>query len=812
MEPYLNSKLSPRERAEDLLQRMSLEEKMAQTGCVLVPIGMEEKAASYLRYGIGEISCLEVRNFKTTEEAVRYQRRLQKTVLENSPHGIPAIFHMEGLCGAFIIGAASFPNGIGRAASFDPELEEKIGRCVSRQENAAGITHTLAPVLDISRDSRMGRQAETYGEDPTLAAVMGTAYARGLQEEEIPVEGGTRRVEGIAKHFLGFHNSEAGIHGAASDTTERLLYEVYGKPFQAAIHDAHLRGIMPCYCSLNGEPLSVSKKILTGLLRDEMGFDGVVLSDYSAIENVHNVQHLYESLGEAGYHAMEAGMDIDAPVPQAFGEELKKAFAEGKADTAVLDRAVRDVLEAKFRMGLFEHPYALEGEAFRKVFFHEDDRKLSDQSALESMILMKNDGALPLSGKVRKIALIGPHADNARSFFGGYTHISMVEAVHAAANSMAGIDGAGLGERNAKEIRRIPGTMVQSDDTEEFKQILKDIKPDCRSLRQELEARGYEVVYAQGYPIAGADDAGYEKALAAMDGCDAVILTLGGKYGSGSIATMGEGVDGVNINLPACQENFIPLARKKAEALGIPLVGVHLDGRPISSDAADRDLDAILEAFSPSEGGAAAIADVLTGKENPCGRLPVSVAYTAGQIPIYYNHPSGSSWDQGESIGFANYVDLTHRPRYAFGHGLSYTTFAYSDFAVDKESVASDGTFSVSFTLQNTGDRDGTEIAQLYVRDSYARMVRPVKELAGFARVFLRAGEAKRITFTLQPSQFAYLDEDMHWLIEKGNLELMAGAASDDIRLTGAIRVSDSRIIAGRDRGFAAETKVEEIR
>lgn len=523
----MDPKRTPKERAEDLLRRMSLEEKMAQTGCVLVPTGMEEKAAAYLKYGIGEISCLEIRNFKTTEEAVNYQRRLQKTVIENSPHSIPAIFHMEGLCGAFIIGAASFPNGIGRAASFDPELEEKVGRCVARQENAAGITHTLAPVLDISRDSRMGRQAETYGEDPTLAAVMGTAYARGLQGEEIPVDGGTRRVEGVAKHFLGFHNSEAGIHGAASDTTERLLYEVYGKPFQAAIHEAHLRGIMPCYCTLNGEPLSVSKKILTGLLRDDMGFDGVVLSDYGAIENVHKVQHLYESLGEAGYHAMEAGMDIDAPVPVAFGEELTRAFASGKADIAVLDRAVRDVLEAKFRMGLFEHPYALTGDDFRKVFFHVEDHALVKQSALESMILLKNDSALPLSGKIRKIALIGPHADNARDFFGGYTHVSMVEAAHAAANSMAGIDGAGLGRSESENVKRIKGTMVQSDESEEFDQVLKDIKPGCRSLKQELQTRGYEVVYAHGYPVTGSDDSGYKEALAAIDGCDAVILTLG---------------------------------------------------------------------------------------------------------------------------------------------------------------------------------------------------------------------------------------------------------------------------------------------
>ncbi|MCD8074825.1 MAG: glycoside hydrolase family 3 C-terminal domain-containing protein [Lachnospiraceae bacterium] len=833
MEKYQDRTLSPGERAEDLLGKMSLEEKMAQTNCVLVPIGREEQVSAYCKNGIGEISTLEVRALKTTQEAVAFQRRIQSMILENSPHHIPAIFHMEGLCGAFIQDATSFPSGIGRGSSWDPELEKKIGRIVARQEGAVGFTHTLAPVLDISRDSRMGRQGETYGEDPTLAAALGTAYTKGIQDEEV----GGRHQEAVAKHFMGFHNSEAGIHGAASDTPPRLLKEVYGKPFQAAIREASLRGVMPCYCTLDGEPASSSRRLLTEMLRDEMGFNGLAVSDYSAIENIHNVQKAYESVTEAGYHAMAAGMDIEMPVKAGFNEELTEWFRTGKVGTAVLDEAVRRILEAKFRMGLFENPFPLEGEAFEQTFFQKEDNEISLQSARESLVLLKNNewqecsfpiiycmekeqsedseetaevkksaSVLPLGKGLKKIAVVGCHAKNARSFFGGYTHISMVEATHAVTNSIAGIGGAGTNQE--KTVPLVPGTQIQSDETEEFDEILRQIKPGCKSLLEEVRSRlpDTEVIYAYGYPIAGDDTSGYEEALTAVAEADLCILTLGGKHGSCSVASMGEGVDGTDINLPECQELFI----RKAARLGKPLVGIHFNGRPISSDAADECLNAIIEAWNPSEMGAQAIVDVLTGEYNPSGKLPVSVARSAGQIPIYYNHPNGSSWHQGASIGFANYVDMPHTPRYFFGYGLSYTSFAYDDFCCDKQMVAPDELFHVSLSVENTGKTAGTEVVQLYLKDTYASMVRPVMELAGFARVELMPGEKKTVEFDLTPSQMAFLDWGMNWKIEKGKLEILIGSASNDIRLTGEVEVTGDLYIKGKDRRFYAGTSVYE--
>ena len=794
---WKNETLRPEEMAQALLRELSLDEKMAQLGCVF-PFGEQAQDFDWLKAqtpcGIGQISTLEMRRLETLHDCAAWQRRAQETVMANSPHGIPAIFHMEGLCGAFIQDSTSFPSGIARGAGWDPELEEQIAATVSRQEAACGMTQIFAPVLDISRDSRMGRQGESYGEDPTLAGALGAAYVRGAQGTETA----GRRPDCVAKHFLAFHNSQGGIHGTHSDTPPRLLREVYAKPFQSAIREG-LRGVMPCYCSLDGEPVSASKELLTDLLREEMGFDGLCVSDYGAIGNAHSVQHIGESFAEAGYRCMEAGMDMELPSTTGWNEELKAMFQSGEADITVLDRAVLRVLEAKFRMGLFEHPFALQGEELKKAFSDPQDRETSLQSARESLVLLKNDGALPLKKTVKKIALIGPHADCARKFFGGYTHLCMMESTLAVANSIAGVSGV---VTDGRPIKTIPGTSIQSDEGEEFDAILRRQKPGCRSLLEELRVRlpDAEITYAYGYPIAGADESGFEEALAAAKNADVVILTLGGKHGTCSMASMGEGVDASNINLPACQDAFI----REVSKLSKPLIGVHFDGRPISSDAADECLDAILEAWSPAECGAQAVVDALLGDYNPGGKLPVSVAYHAGQIPIYYNHPYGSAWHQGESIGFVNYVDLPHTPRYFFGHGLSYTSFTYSDLSLSAQEVDADGSLQIACTVENTGTLPGDEVVQLYLRDEYAEMTRPVKELAGFCRVTLQPGEKKRVSFDVSPSFLAFLDRDMRWKIEKGDVGVQIGSSSEDIRLVGSFCIRNDAWIDGKERQNSA--------
>ena len=802
MEKYLDKNLPAKERAADLLSQMTLDEKIAQVAGVFAVPGREEEMKRFLRHGIGQVSTLEFRRCGSMEEAAQWQRKLQDIVMEKSEHHIPAVFHMEGLCGAFIQDMTAFPSGVNRGSTFDPELEHKIGEIVSRQEAACGITQILAPVLDMSRDSRMGRQSEPYGEDPALAAAMGTAFTKGIQETETA----GRRPESVAKHFLGFHNSQAGIHGANVDAGDRLLSEVYGKPFQAAIRDAGLRGVMPCYCSIGGLPIHASRHYLTDLLRTEMGFEGVVVSDYSAVEIVYRVEHVGESKGEAGLRCMKAGMDVELPMPSCYNEEMQARFADGGEEIAVLNRAVLRILEAKFRMGLFENPYALAGEELKKTVHHERDDEVSRQAAQESLILLKNNGVLPLTGKEKTIAVIGPHAGNARYYFGGYTHLSMVEAVHAAANSMAGV-GAG-GDTSDILMDRIPGTNVQTDETEEFHQVLKKLHPACRNLVEVLQAQLPEarILHAAGYPKAGADTSGFEEALALVREADVVILTLGGKNGSGSVATMGEGVDGADINLPACQDAFLQEAKKYRK----PLIGVHFDGRPVSSDTADELLDALIEAWSPAVFGAEAVVNVLTGSYNPSGKLPLCVARTVGQIPVYYNHPNGSAWHQGESIGFQDYVDMPHTPRYFFGHGLSYTTFAYQDLVLEKKTVNPAEDLKISLVVKNTGKVSGTEVVQLYLRDEQASMTRPVKELQGFARVSLAPGEEKKVEFIVSPSQTASLDEDMRWKIEKGEIKVQVGASSEDIRLEDAFVIRENLWIEGRERRFYADVSVHD--
>ena len=799
MTDYMNTSLSPRERAEALLKDLSLDEKMAQIAGIFAIRGMEERMSLYLKNGIGQISTLEFRSCDTVEEIADWQRRLQTIVMENSPHHIPAAFHMEGLCGPLMQDTTTFPSGVARGSSFDPELERKIGEIVSRQEAAFGITQILAPVLDISRDSRMGRQCEPYGEDPTLAAVMGTAYTRGIQET---VTDG-RRPDAAAKHFFGFHNSAGAIHGAHVDAGDRLLLEIYGKPFQAAITEAGLKGVMPCYGSLNGLPIHASRHYLNGILRGEMGFEGVTVSDYGGASNAFQYQGIGETMGDAGLRCLTAGLDVELPMPVAYADELKRKFASGEADQAILDKAVLRVLEAKFRMGLFEHPFALEGEALDRTVHQPEDEQIAAQSAREALVLLKNDGALPLSGKEKTIAVIGPAAANARYYFGGYTHLSMVEAKHAAKNSMAGVNG-NSGEKQAVTV---PGTNVEDDENDEFNGVLAKLKPNCRNLAEVLreELPDCRILYAQGYHKAGADESLFPEALEIARQADVILLTLGGKNGSGSIATMGEGVDGTDINLPACQDAFIREARK----LGKPLIGIHFDGRPISSDTADECLNAILECWNPAAYAAEAVTDALLGRLNPSGKMPLSTARCAGQIPVYYNHPNGSMWTQGPSIGFTDYVDCPHKPRYGFGHGLSYTAFEYSDLAIENKETRPFEAVSIALKIRNAGDRAGTEIVQLYMKDVHASMTRPQKELQGFVRVELRPGEQKTVHFTLQPSQTAFLDEDMRWKIEKGEFEVQIGSSSEDIRLTDSFTVTESAYLSGRTRAFCALGRTE---
>ena len=797
MKKYENTKLLPRERAEALLEELSLDEKIAQINCYcFTQKGMQDRHVSDLAHGIGVVSCLETRG-TTAEQAILRINAIQKTVMENSPHHIPAIFHMEGLCGLLFADASCFPAGIARGASFDAPLEREIGKVVGDEAAAANITHVFAPVLDVTRDARFGRMYESYGEDETLVAAMGVAYAEGVQDNSER----NVRVEGVAKHFLGFHKSAGGQHGSDCAIGERELREVYAKPFEATFRSAHLRGVMPCYNDVNGELVSLSKNYLTNLLRDELGFDGVVVSDYCAIMNAVSVNRVAATAGEAGLRALSAGMDVEEQFPYGFGYELKEKFASGEADVSMLDRAVLRVLEAKFRMGLFEHPFA-EDNAFDRKKEHE----LSFRSALEAMVLLKNDGILPLKTGYKKIAVIGYHAGTARGMFGGYTNFSMYEGLLGDKNTMAGLVGA------ESEEPTYPGTHVFREDAyaELYEKTLRAMFPDCRTLTEELQLRypASEIVFAKGYDYAGTDEGGFSEALKACEEADLIVLALGGKCGTGARCSMGENVNAINIGLPPAQEKFIRLAAKFRK----PMVGVHFDGRPVSSDAADECLNAILECWNPSQFGAKAAVSILAGDRVPSGKLPVTVVHSAGQLPLYFSQPFGSGYHPNEFYKDSVYMDSPYRPRYYFGFGLSYTQFDYAELCIDKLQAKCGDVLHVSAAIQNVGEYDGEEIVQLYMTDTYASVARPSKQLLGFARVPLVKGECKRVEFMVDIRQFAFLDEDMRWKIECGEIVLMLGSSSEDIRLSGSVYILEDAFIGGKDKAFFATVASKQIK
>lgn len=793
MEGYLNTALSPEERARDLLAQLTLEEKMAQIRGIM-PFGYPgDKSEQWVSgRGIGQVSALPIQMMETTkEQAVTWQKDLQQKVMQESPHHIPAAFHMEGVNGAYFHGAANYPTGISRGAAFDPELEEEIGKNVARNELAAGFTQVLAPVLDVARDPRMGRYGEAYGEDPTVAAALGAAYTRGIQS--VTEDG--RQAAATSKHFVGFHSSRGGVHGGGSSIGERELREIYAKPFQAAITESGLKGVMPCYNVIDGIPFSASSKYLTGLLREEMGFDGVTVSDYSAVSQVYDVKRVGKDLADAGEKCLKAGMDVELPSPEGYADELEQRFRDGKIDMAVLDRAVLRILKEKLRMGLFDHPFG-NVERLQEAVRLEQESGAAKRAAEESVILLKNDGILPL-GQYKKILLIGPHAANARFYFGGYTHLSMMESSKAARNTLAGVSS------QDQEQVLIPGTKVQSDEAPAFDSILNWIAPGCPSLLDAVKAqwKDAEVLWTKGYPIAGASEEGFAEALQLAQEADLVLMTLGGKYGTGSIATMGEGIDATDIGLPACQEQLI----QKVAALGKPVVGIHFGGKPISSDAADKCLNALIEAFCPGAYAAPVLVDILSGALAPSGKLPVSIPFNAGQIPVVYSHEHGSCWHQAMSIGFPDYVDCSHHPRYPFGYGLTYTSFVYEDLTLDKKKTAPDEAVTISFTVHNTGTRAATEIVQLYLADVCASVTRPVLELAGFCRIPLEADAKQRVSFWVHPSQMAFLDEDMRWKVEQGEIEVLVGTSSDDIRLTDKFEITEDQWIDGKTRSFYAE-------
>jgi beta-glucosidase len=770
---YLDPSLPVDDRVEDLLDRMTPDEKLAQLGSLWVFEILDgtsvdpAKAARRLGAGIGQITRVAGATNLELPAVAALANEIQRFLVHETRLGIPAIVHEECLHGFLARGAVCYPQSIGMAAAWDPALVETIAAGIARQMRSAGAHQALSPIFDVARDPRWGRIEETYGEDPYLVAALGTAYVRGLQE-------GDSGVLATGKHMVGHGVPEGGLNRAPAHIGPRELRDVFLFPFEAAVRDAGMRSMMHAYEDVDGVPCVASRELFTAMLRDEWGFDGIVVSDYAGIDELATSHAVVSDLSQAAILALDAGIDVELPSTAAYGAPLAEALAAGRIDPALVDRSVARVLRIKFELGLFERPFV---EPRAVVVPSAEERALAADAARASLVLVQNDGTLPLPRDLARIAVLGPNADSARNLLGDYSHVAHIETL---IEMREGTSGSGF---------MAPESLDLYDDVEGRPTILDAIRKRCSDTT--------DVVFAEGCGILDGSDEAIEHAVAAAGRADVAVVVVGEKSGLTKDCTCGETRDRLELTLPGRQEELVAAVA----ATGTPIVLVLVSGRPLAIEAAAARSAAVLHAWCPGDEGPAAIADVLFGDANPGGKLPVTVPRHVGQIPIHYAHkPSG-----GRSHWHDDYVDGSHLPLWPFGHGMSYTRFEVGGLEVDPAAVDPGGEVAVSVHVANIGDRSGDEVVQLYVRDVEASVTRPVKELRGFARVRLAAGERRRVTFRLAAEQLAFTDLDGQLVVEPGRVALMVGTSSAELPCRAEIDVvGETTVVAARTRYFTA--------
>ncbi len=765
-------------RVSDLLGQMTLDEKLAQLGSCWIydlqtkgeidPLKMQDK----LNHGIGQITRLGGASTYDPVSVAKTANSIQRFLVEGTRLGIPAIIHEECCSGAMILGGTIYPEMIGLAGTFQPELAEKMTTMIRKQLRAVGAHQGLAPVLDVSRDPRWGRVEETFGEDPTLVSHFGMAYIRGLQGENL-----TEGIVATGKHFVGHSLSQGGLNCAPVQLGQHELWEVFLAPFQAAIRDAGLASIMNAYPELDGEVVAASRRILTDLLRGALGFDGLIVSDYQAITMIHDYHKAAVNKSAAAGLALNAGIDVELPVTDCYCDPLKIALEAGDVSLELVDSSVCRHLQKKFETGLFEKPYVDENHVY-EVFETFEQRGLALEIAQKSMVLLKNDGLLPLKKTLMTLAVIGPNADDGRNQLGDYSYAAVLDRLQITPpenSSFSECDPAALAEHSVKVIT-----------------VLNGIRGAVSPITQ--------VVYSKGCDNLSDSRDGFNDAINAAEQADVVVLVLGDRSGLDLSCTTGETRDSVDLRLPGLQEE---LARAII-SIGKPTVAILVNGRPLAIPWLDGSVNSILEAWLPGEEGGKAIADVLFGDVNPGGKLPITFPRHVGQLPSYYNHkPSGMN-----SHWFKDYVSENVTPLYPFGHGLSYTKFDYADLSINRTQAGSGEKVEVSFKLVNCGSVVGDEVAQFYIRDEYASVPRPVKELKGYARLSLQPGENRKVTFVLPVDQLAFYDVDLNLVLEPGKIEIMVGSSSEDIRLRGEFEIIGAKVIPVKERVFECRVEV----
>ncbi len=742
-------------RAVDLVGDMTLPEKIAQLGsCWIFELLDSDnrldraKMEQMLAHGIGHITRVSGASTLTPRQAAAVSNDIQVFLKEETRLGVPAIVHEECLDGYMAAQATSFPQSIGIAASFDPELLEQAAGVAARQMRAAGAHQGLAPVLDIGRDPRWGRIEETYGEDPYLTSVMASSYIRGLQGDDL-----ASGVVATAKHFVAHGWPQAGLNAAPVHLGQRELRDVHLRPYEAAVWEADVQSFMHAYHEIDGVPCAANRWLLQTVLRDEMGFDGTVVSDYNGIEELVHSHAIADDFSAAAIMALEGGIDIELPSTAAYDGRLAELVADGRLDEALIDRAVTRLLTQKARLGLFDQrlvdpddPVRVHGTA---------DAELAARMAARSVVLAHHqNNVLPLDGR-KSIAVVGPAADDPRVLLGDYAYEVHIEALVEFSQA----------QDNPLHTMVPDGMSADCDHIETILGALRTASPDARFS------------HVAGGALYDATDNEIAEAVAVATDADVAVVVVGERSGLTDDCTCGEARDRKDITLPGRQQELI----EQVAATGTPTVVVVVGGRPLALESVVEQVDAVLIAWLPGAHGASGVARVLLGEVNPGGKLPVTFPRDVGQVPTYYrHHPSA-----GSSRWKITYADGDNRPLWPFGHGLSYTTFDTSDLVVSDDVVSPDGSVTVSCTVTNTGTMAGDEVLQLYVTDDRASVIRPVRQLEGFARVSLEPGERATVSFALPVAQLAFHDASMRRVVEPGTMTVSIGRSSTDRSLVG---------------------------
>jgi beta-xylosidase len=770
------------ERVADLLRRMTLEEKIAQLGSIWMGASgdgdgvapMQDQFFSLadqvpfeelVKNGLGQLTRVFGTRPVDAGAGMSALVSLQGKVATASRLGIPAVAHEECLTGFATWGATIFPTPLAWGASFDPALVGEMAAAFGATMHAVGVHQGLAPVLDVTRDYRWGRTEETIGEDPYLVGVIGTEYVRGLQQAG---------VQATLKHFAAYTASRAGRNMAPVSMGPREFADVILVPFEMALRLGGARSVMPSYVDIDGVPASADPRLLTTLLRDRLGFDGVVVSDYYAVSFLELQHAVAADPGHAALLALSAGMDVELPGTRCFGEPLLDLAAAGEVPAAVIDRAAARVLRQKLELGLLDPgwtpiPERPESQGQAPDLDPPAQRDIARRLAEEAVILLKNGASgsggstLPLAAGA-KVAVVGPLADDPLAFFGCYS------------------------------MPRHLGHTRQLDDSGDRAGV------EVSTLLAALRAEGLDVTgYAPGGDVRTPDESGFAEAVSCARSADVVVAVVGDEAGLFGHGTSGEGCDIDELKLPGGQERLLHALADT----GVPVVAVLVTGRPYAIGSVAGRLAAVVQAFFPGQGGGPAVAGVLTGRVNPSGKLPVEIPRDPGAQPSTYLRSRNAARHTGSS------VDPT--PLFAFGHGLSYTTFEYTDLALSADAVPTGGAVDVSCTVRNTGQLAGDEVAQLYLGDPVASVARPVRWLAGFARVALAPGEAAQITFRVHADRLSFTGQDLTRIVEPGNITVYVGGSSDDLPLTGSFTLTGPIRTVGIDRVLTTPVSVKKL-